>query len=67
MYQFYIGKNQYVAKKLVDVGDGYGIVDEDTALDVHSGDLVRLKTMEHFREQFVQEAKKLNVAIAGGS
>ena len=44
--------DQFVAKKLIDTGNGHGHVSLPEAVQFLSADLVRLKRMEYFAKAF---------------
>ena len=67
MAQMIINGEQFVAKKLVDTGNGRGHVPLPEAVRFLSADLVRLKRMEYFAKAFftrgVQEGAELTCTV----
>jgi hypothetical protein len=65
--QLVIGGLEYVAKKLVDSGQGCGKVTLDKANDLLTSDLIRLKRMAVFAGTFMERAIRVGAEISGMS
>ena len=61
--QLNIHGKEYVAKKLVDIGEGPGEVPIHRAAALLIADLIRLKRMEHFGNQFKSLAIQQGIQI----
>ena len=60
-----IGGVEYVAKKLVDAGQGHGKVTLEEANNLLTSDLVRLKRMAVFTDTFMARAIRAGAEITG--
>jgi hypothetical protein len=58
-----IGGQEYVAKKLVDAGMGFGEVSVDEASRLLTSDLIRLKRMAYFAQAFSTHAGREGAEI----
>ena len=58
---------EYVAKKLVDAGQGRGKVTLDEATDLLTSDLIRLKRMVAFTSTFMARVIRMGAEISGMS
>jgi hypothetical protein len=65
--QLVIGGMEYVAKKLVNSGQGCGKVTLEKANDLLTSDLIRLKRMAVFADTFVAHAIRAGAEILGMS